>query len=241
VPDRILETTVEWRRLAKIDPLWAVATWPDKLGAWTPEEFYAVGRSDWEDFRHHWRQYEPGLGGTCLEIGCGAGRITHALAEDFDRVIALDVSTDMIELAAARVSGDVEFRCVDSTAIPESSDSVDAVFTCHVLQHLDGIDHVESYLREAYRVLRPGGTAMLHLGLLAEGMRWHGRVRAELALQWGRRVRREDPANLQMRVCLYRWDEICELLERIGFTAVELRNFRVRSNANWHAFWFARA
>src|SRR5690348_17421746 len=31
-------------------------------------------------------------GGTCVEVGCGFGRMTAPLAERFDRVVALDVS-----------------------------------------------------------------------------------------------------------------------------------------------------
>src|SRR5262249_2182681 len=40
-------------------------------------------------------------GGTCVEVGCGSGRMTGALAERFDRVIALDVSPAMVERARA--------------------------------------------------------------------------------------------------------------------------------------------
>jgi len=62
------------------------------LGSWTPEDFYAVGGSDWGDFERHWRHAWPELGETCLEIGCGAGRIPRGLAQSLDRVIAIDVS-----------------------------------------------------------------------------------------------------------------------------------------------------
>ena len=234
-----LPTTVEWRELARIDPLYVVATWPDRRGAWTPEEFYAVGRSDWEDFEHRWRQAWPELGGTCLEIGCGAGRITHALAESFERVVALDVSEDMIELARSASPANVEFRRVDATSVPLPDGSVDAVFTCHVLQHLENLHHVEAYLAESRRVLRPGGSAIVQLGLLAEGMRWHGRLRLELRLRFNRRLRGVRP-SLDFRVRQYRWHEITDLLERLGFDEVELRVFRVRSNGERQAFWFAR-
>ena len=43
-------------------------------------------------------------GGTCVEVGCGPGRMTGALAERFDRVVALDVSPAMLEQARANVT-----------------------------------------------------------------------------------------------------------------------------------------
>src|SRR4029077_9437302 len=43
-------------------------------------------------------------GGTCVEVGCGPGRMTGALAERFDRVVAVDVSPAMLERARAAVT-----------------------------------------------------------------------------------------------------------------------------------------
>src|SRR4051794_31242061 len=97
---RLDAATEEWRRIARgSDVLYSIASVPGKQGAWTEEEFYAHGAEDWARFRRQWQQYWPRLGGTCLEIGCGAGRITSVLASSFDRVIAVDVAADMIERA----------------------------------------------------------------------------------------------------------------------------------------------
>lgn len=237
---RVLKTTAEWRALARFDALYVVATWPGKQGAWTEAEFYAVGQSDWADFKRHWQHYWPELGGTCLEIGCGAGRITHALAEDFERVVALDVSADMIDLARAVSPGHVEFRQVDGTEIPLEDASVDGVFTCHVLQHLDGLRPVADYLAEARRVLRPGGSLMVQLGLHSAPMPLWARAREEVRLWRSRRARANGSVDLNCRVKLYRREEILATLEPLGFGGIELRVFPVRSNGAPHAFWLAR-
>ena len=42
-------------------------------------------------------------GGVCVEVGCGPGRMTGALAERFDRVLAVDVSPAMLDLARQNV------------------------------------------------------------------------------------------------------------------------------------------
>jgi len=111
--------------------------------------------------------------------------------------------------------------------------------TCHVLQHLENLHHVEQYLAEAHRLLRSGAAAMIQMGLLAEGMRWHGRVRRDAKLGINRRLRRVRP-NLDFRVRLYRWDQATAIFERFCFTEIEMRVFDVRSNGQRQAFWFAR-
>src|SRR5207302_6418669 len=135
------------------------------------------------------------------------------------------------------VPANVGLAQVSGTAIPLPDNSVDAVFTCHVLQHLEGLDVVGAYLAEAKRVLRPDGTLMVQLGLHSAPMRLHGRIREELRLWAARRARARGGRDLTFRVRLYRREEITALLERLGFVDVELRVFAVRSSAERHAFW----
>ncbi len=240
MPSRTERTTAEWRELAKVDPFYVIATRPGKEGTWTREEFYAEGSSDWAEFRHHWGHYWPELGGRCLEIGCGAGRITQALAADFAEVVAIDVSTDMLELARLVVPSNVTLEQVAGAEIPLEDRSVDGVFTCHVLQHLEGLDVVAAYLAEARRVIRPGGTLMVQLGLHSAPMRWHGRMREELRLRAARRSRGRGSRDLTFRVRLYTREQVQAVLEGAGFTDIELRVFTVRSSGETHAFWLAR-
>src|SRR5579864_2249303 len=57
-------------------------------------------------------------GGTCVEVGCGFGRMTAPLAERFDRVLAVDVSPRMLDLARASVTAPtVEFALVSGGSL----------------------------------------------------------------------------------------------------------------------------
>jgi SAM-dependent methyltransferase len=163
-----LRSNVEWKQWGKDDPLWAVSTWANKQkggsSPWTEEEFFAVGESDWADFFPQWRQYGVGRE-SCLEVGCGAGRITKPLARAFDRVYAVDVSEDMIACARKAVGANVEFSVIDGLHLPRADGSVQAVFSTHVLQHLDSVEVGCAYFREFFRVLGAGGTMMVHLPL----------------------------------------------------------------------------
>jgi SAM-dependent methyltransferase len=233
--------TDEWRAIARgPDVLYHICTWPEKRGLWTEEDFYEAGRSDWDDFVCQWRHYDEALGGTCVEIGCGAGRVTSALAPFFEHVVALDVSPDMIERAQRHCPPNVEFRRVDGPQIPLAEHSVDAVFSVHVLQHLESTDVMAAYLAEALRVLRPGRTLMVHI-MLIDGK---PSLRRRLAYEW--RLRRSRMAlgrgeeHTSVRMTLLTTQAALDLLTRTGFVDVELRMFPVRSNGYHHAFWLAR-
>jgi ubiquinone/menaquinone biosynthesis C-methylase UbiE len=235
-----LATTDEWQALARLDPFYVVAWWPGKQGKWTPEEFYALGRSDWADAERQWRHYSSLLGGTCVEIGCGAGRTTAALATSFERVIGFDVSPDMLALARKASPQNVELVQVDGTEIPLPSDEADAVFTAHVLQHLDNLTAVANYVREMYRVLKPGGTLMLHVALRSEKDSKLRDARNFVRLSLSRRALARGRHMFFVRVRFYRPEEIRALLQEVGFTDIELREFPMRSNNEPHPFWFSR-
>jgi SAM-dependent methyltransferase len=118
---------------------------------------------------------DPG-GGTCVEVGCGFGRMTAVLAERFDRVVAVDVSPRMLELARAAVTApNVELELVSGSSLDPVVDGIADVLVCYlVLQHLPRREVVEGYLNEFTRVLAPDGQAYVQLPVLAPG--WHVRA-----------------------------------------------------------------
>ena len=162
-----LASNVEWKEWGKIDPLWGVASWPDRQRGgprpWTDDEFYALG-ADWHDFEEAWRRCGGRSDGTVLEIGCGAGRMTRMLSGSFVHVIAADVSTDMIAYARARVLHEnIDWQVSDGVKLPAADASVDAVFSCHVFQHfLDNRAQLATFA-QIHRILKPGGSFFVHI------------------------------------------------------------------------------
>jgi SAM-dependent methyltransferase len=110
--------------------------------------------------------------GTCVEVGCGFGRMTGLLAERFDRVVAVDVSPRMLEQAREHVRADnVVFLPVSGTSLePLESAGADVLVCYLVLQHLPSRDVVVAYLREFARVLAPAGRAFVQLPVLGRGL-----------------------------------------------------------------------
>jgi SAM-dependent methyltransferase len=106
--------------------------------------------------------------GTCVEVGCGPGRMTGALAERFDRVVAVDVSPAMLDRARTNVTArNVTFRLVSGETLDGLEREIaDAVICYLVLQHLPSRKVVGSYLREFARVLAPEGEAFVQVPVL---------------------------------------------------------------------------
>lgn len=95
-----------------------------------------------------------------LDIGCGPGRLMLPLADHFGEIHGIDVSDEMIELARARLNSVPHAHLhvgSGSDLQPLESNYFDLVYSYVVFQHIPTRDIVLNYLREAERVLKPGG------------------------------------------------------------------------------------
>lgn len=100
-------------------------------------------------------------GATVVDIGCGAGGITAALARDYGaaRVIGLDVEPEVVAHSRriaerAGVADRVEIREVEPGPIPLPDGTMDFVFSKDSIVH---IPDKETLAADAFRVLKPGG------------------------------------------------------------------------------------
>ncbi len=91
-------------------------------------------------------------GATILEIGAGAGWQAKQLADRGYKVTAIDI-------AQSRYSTLQEWNVIDYDGhhIPLPDQSVDVIFSSNVLEH---IPHIDEFMVEMRRVLRPGGVAV---------------------------------------------------------------------------------
>jgi len=97
-----------------------------------------------------------------VDIGCGVGRLTRVLAARARRVIAVDVSAEMLARAAELNPGlaGVEWVHGDGRGLPGIGDgAVDACVSHVVFQHIPDPSITLGYVREIGRVLAPGGWA----------------------------------------------------------------------------------
>lgn len=95
-----------------------------------------------------------------LDLGCGGGHVAYAVAPHVAEVVAYDLSPDMLRVvgAAARERGLANLRTAEGPAerLPFPDASFDLVLSRYSAHHWRDF---AAGLREAARVLRPGGTA----------------------------------------------------------------------------------
>jgi ubiquinone/menaquinone biosynthesis C-methylase UbiE len=101
---------------------------------------------------------------TILDLGCGTGRFSEALASHFNgQVVGIDPSTKMLDQARTKLrTHRVRYEPGRGEAIPLGNDSVDLIFTSMTFHHFD--DPMLT-ARECRRVLRDGAVAFLRTGI----------------------------------------------------------------------------
>jgi cyclopropane fatty-acyl-phospholipid synthase-like methyltransferase len=102
-------------------------------------------------------------GRSMLDLGCGDGRVSLPLLGDTDKLLLVDASQGMLELAARNVPAEavarVEIRCTDVAAF-EPPNRFDAVLCIGLLAH---VPDIAATLRLVASCVAPGGCALLQL------------------------------------------------------------------------------
>lgn len=156
-----------WDEFGRQDPYWAILTDPAKKGnKWDLEEFLATGEREVDDVLG----WVASLGltprrGRALDFGCGAGRISQALARHFEHVVGVDIAPSMIALANQHNRHGERCRYVlnehtDLRQFPDSS--VDFLYSRLVLQHVRP-NMIKAYVVEFARLLEAGGVAVFNV------------------------------------------------------------------------------
>jgi len=101
-----------------------------------------------------------------LEIGCGPGRLMRPMSRHFSEIHGVDVSDEMVRLARERLRHTPNAHPHHGSGaglelFPDNR--FDFVYSYAVFQHIPSREVVFHYLREARRVLRPGGVLRCQL------------------------------------------------------------------------------
>ena len=124
-----------------------------------------------------------------VDIGCAAGRFCFATHERGHRVVGVDLAEPMVRegAALARERGaSIPFCAMDAQALALRDASFDAALLMgSVLSHVPGRRARLSTLREAHRVLTPGGTLLIETQSRASSLRHRAFF---LAMTWLRRA-----------------------------------------------------
>jgi cyclopropane fatty-acyl-phospholipid synthase-like methyltransferase len=94
-----------------------------------------------------------------LDFGCGSGRLSYWIASGVKKVIGLEITPEMVELAERnRTAENVEFKVYDGVHFPSLPDSFDLLLSVGVLQIMkeellkDTLSSLVRYLKEDGRI-----------------------------------------------------------------------------------------
>ena len=145
---------------------------------------------------------------SALEIGCGTGNFTERFATSGARIIAVDLSPDLLELAHQRNLPGVEFR-LQAFEDAEIDGPFDAVIASSVLHHLD----LSRAWDKIFQLLKPGGRLSV-----AEPNMLNPQIYAE------RHFRSFFPQVSPDETAFVRW-QVRRTLERVGFSDISIVPF----------------
>lgn len=149
-----------WDRLAKFDAMWAVLSDASKIGGkWDPAEFFATGKDVLARLDALEARGVHIANGVAVDFGCGLGRVSHWLAQRFARVVGVDISSHMVELAErynATRTNPITFVVGNERNIPLATSSADYIYSFIALQHIPKALQ-QMYVKEFARIVRPGG------------------------------------------------------------------------------------
>jgi SAM-dependent methyltransferase len=207
-----------WSHLGRVKPHFSVITdehfLPQNFAA-ASDRFWKSGEDDAEMAermrQRHDRRSAARL--TCVEYGCGVGRVTMGFARRFARVHGYDISPEHLKLARARaaelqVANVVLHDC--STSFPGDLAGCDFFFSRIVFQH-NPPPIIAELVKAALRSLNPAGIAIFQLPVFRHGYRFK-------LEPW---LRNERAPDMEMH-CLPQ-DHVFALIAEAGCVPLEVR------------------
>lgn len=170
-----------WENLGEIKPYWSVLTSEQfqstRMTEVTRSEFYQSGLDNVVTFFKTLERNginSPPLQ-TCLEYGCGVGRVTCWLAKRFERVIGYDISRSHLRIAK-RYLDEMGIQNVSLQHISKPQEignfpKVDVVYSVIVLQH-NPPPIIRVIIQELIRALNSGGIAYFQVPTYRVGYRF---------------------------------------------------------------------
>lgn len=94
-----------------------------------------------------------------LDVGFGTGVLEQDLENWNVSIIGIDITREMVEIAKAkRISCLKAMLLGDAEKLPFATESYDRVVSCYAIKYCD----IQSFVKESYRVLKPGGRLVLY-------------------------------------------------------------------------------
>jgi len=144
-----------------------------------------------------------------LELGCGTGKNTAWLMESAKKIIGLDFSQEMLNIAKAKVNDErVIFKQTDLTESWIVDNEFADLITCSLtLEHIKNLDHI---FKQAYKKLKRNG--IFFISELHPFKQYAG-VKANFDTEQG---------NMELEIYIHHISDYTSNAEINGFTLIEI-------------------
>lgn len=165
-----------------------------------------------------------------LDLGCGAGFLSHALANAGHCVTGIDLSENSLEVARKFDSTKrVDYRFADATSLDLPSKSFDAVCAMDLLEH---VENPHAVIQEASRLLKPGGFFFFHTFnrnffswlVVIKGVEWFVK---------------NTPPDMHVYRLFIKPGEMSKMCQQEGLIVQQMRgaNLKMLSSSFWRMLW----
>ena len=166
-----------WTRLGLEEPYWSVLTANDYTSVNITQNirrFYESGKVEAEGLESILlrNDIDPDILTTCLEFGCGVGRVTRWLALKFGHVYAFDISSSHINVARKYLNENnvknVDLILLQSLDEIDKPMKIDLIYSILVLQH-NPPPIIAYILKKLLKSLNAGGVAVFQVPTYVKG------------------------------------------------------------------------
>jgi len=156
-----------WNEFGKTIPFVAILNSPGKKHeGWNVKDFFQTGVDEIQIVTDYLEKFDLLLSGRkAMDFGCGAGRLTQALAKQCSAVVGIDISKSMIGLARKYniyTDNCSYMEISDDNLSFLENESIDFIYSNIVLQHI-APEFSTNYIKEFLRILNPGGLILFQL------------------------------------------------------------------------------
>ncbi len=247
--NKIDQLKSNWDHLARLDPMWAVLTnQPEEQSEWDTDAFFETGRTQIQSILDLMTKYHYNTN-SAFDFGCGLGRLTQALKQQFAQVTGIDISQEMLKKArqlAKKRNTPCSFVDNDRFFQSDYQDSFDFGISLITFQHIFP-DVVKEYLKLIYQNLKPNGVFVFQMPAYPTGkeaiyqwLRKSALKKVHLSyLKLKQKWLNDDFIDKQMLMQMHgiKQNELNQFLQNIGYRVLKVKEDQ-SCGPNWKSYLY---
>lgn len=215
----ILHIKKNWTEYGQKEPYWSVLTANDytlKNISESREQFYNSGKEEVEGVVSILRRNDIDLNNlkSCLEYGCGVGRVTVWLATKFEHVFAFDISRSHLQIAEKYLHEkgltNVNFLQVESLTEIQNPIKIDFLYSTLVLQH-NPPPLIAYIIKKLLKLIKAKGVAIFQIPNYVKGYKF-------VASEYLKKI----PINCEMEFHVLPQKNLFQIVEESGCSILEV-------------------